>query len=601
MLLFIAGHGPGGPDVSAARDALRELVSELPFFDPSAIETWTAPAGHVAIACVAHAPALVGGVHYRAFERDRAALFAGRPVLWRADGTLDGRDVLDPRAFLRARTDDWAEQLDGRCTVLRADATTLELYSDPLGAYPLFEARAGAVRWFSNNGTALRLLTGDRALDEEVLASVLAGGWSLGGKPLWRPVARVDRGVLLRIGAAGERRRELLPLERIAQLPGAGLDVHAAATQLVELVRALADWPGRPSVVGLTGGRDSRVILAAALRAGIPFDALTGGAHGDPDVEVAARLCATTARPHGLLSADPHGDRFSDLARAARLTSVSASGIATLENAAGFPLGPRDGPLPLWHFGQGGEIARGYYGLGDSQVADRLYARFSGRRPGRSEIVSAEAASLLRARIGEFVERMQAAGAAQLEIPDLFYLLERMACWAAPSHSAVELIRDTTSPLWSRAMLPHLLGLPARDRALDAFHLQLLRELAPELIDEPFADRTGWQSRESPVRRRLRRAGRLSRKALGELRRRAEYHRAARPGPTAATVAVDRVEPFDAILEQVREATLDQPGHSAWRVLDRARVERLLSSPAAALDEMSRYYVWRLGSVFLGA
>jgi hypothetical protein len=37
-----------------------------------------------------------------------------------------------------------------------------------------------------------------------------------------------------------------------------------------------------------------------------------------------------------------------------------------------------------------------------------------------------------------------------------------------------------------------------------------------------------------------------------------------------------------------------------WAVLDRERVERLLSSDAAALDTMSRYYAWRLATVFEG-
>ena len=34
-------------------------------------------------------------------------------------------------------------------------------------------------------------------------------------------------------------------------------------------------------------------------------------------------------------------------------------------------------------------------------------------------------------------------------------------------------------------------------------------------------------------------------------------------------------------------------------MLDRPRVERLLAAAPAALDVMSRYYVWRLGGVFL--
>jgi hypothetical protein len=44
---------------------------------------------------------------------------------------------------------------------------------------------------------------------------------------------------------------------------------------------------------------------------------------------------------------------------------------------------------------------------------------------------------------------------------------------------------------------------------------------------------------------------------------------------------------------------LSASGHPAWEVLDRARCERLLARPAGGLDEMSRYHVWRLATLFV--
>jgi hypothetical protein len=43
---------------------------------------------------------------------------------------------------------------------------------------------------------------------------------------------------------------------------------------------------------------------------------------------------------------------------------------------------------------------------------------------------------------------------------------------------------------------------------------------------------------------------------------------------------------------------LSQGDHVAWSVLDRSRVESVLSQDAAALDEVRRYQVWRLATVF---
>src|SRR5438045_9764015 len=86
-------------------------------------------------------------------------------------------------------------------------------------------------------------------------------------------------------------------------------------------------------------------------------------------------------------------------------SSDLSAGTACLADAAGFPLGPVDGPLPLWHSGQGGEIARGYYGPVRSmgrrsprgELVERLYAAFTARRPGREAPLNPTGARLVRA------------------------------------------------------------------------------------------------------------------------------------------------------------------------------------------------------------
>jgi hypothetical protein len=182
----------------------------------------------------------------------------------------------------------------------------------------------------------------------------------------------------------------------------------------------------------------------------------------------------------------------------------------------------------------------------------------------------------------------------------------------------VELIRDTTSPLWSAWLLPHLLAGSARERGLERFHKRVLEELAPALVDERFADGSGWPVSVHPVVRRATRARTLARKVPGELRRLAVQRSARRgprspagqsaappppgaPSPPGAPARVaPAADPFEQLLATVRDAVLSQPQHAAWAILDRARVEQVLAGPWAALDEMTRYYVWRLATVFLG-
>jgi hypothetical protein len=439
-------------------------------------------------------------------------MFSGRPISWSSGNPLDARFWLDPH------------DLDGRFVGVRIVNDEVTVFADALGAYPVYRRGDGAV---SNNAFTLRESSSMRA---DVLASLLGGGWSVSGNPVWEGVERIRP-------------------ERPEQ-PMAPFDPDRAASILVDTVRALADWPGRPSVVPVTAGRDSRLVLAAALAAGIDFETTTGGEPGHPDVEIGQQLARVAGVPWKPIEHDPHGSVESDWRRAAELLWLTSSGTASLADAAGFPHGPRPGPLPLWHSGQGGEIARHYYGSGGGDT-ELLYRRFVGRRPGRAEILNVEGEQLLREQVKAFVQ-----GERPEDIRDLFYLHVRMGTWAGPTHGAVEFVRDTTSPLWSRRLLPDLWA------GRGVFHDEVLERLAPQLKRVPY---------ERPPS--------LPRKLVAALRRR-----------------LGGADSFARILPEIREAVLAQPQHVAWEVLNRGRVEQLLAS--APPDTMSRYYVWRLATVF---
>jgi hypothetical protein len=531
--LFLVGEGK---DAGRAADVLESL--RAPFFEDGVLERL--PGG----ACLAHPPERVGGVRYSVVDGGRFALFAGRPIRWEGE-EADGRAVLDPALYL----DGMPDGLDGRFAVVRSGG---EVQTDALGAYPVYRCDG----WVSNSPEALRRVQ-ERApspLRVEALASVLGGGWSLSGDPLWAGVSRVPW------SGAGLR------------ATGTGFSAERAGRLLVAAVRALADWPGRSNVVLVTGGRDSRLILAAARASGIEMVVRTGGTPDAPDVVVGRRVAKAAGAEHGLLDPHPHGDFQAHWREMARVLAQTTGGTATLADAAGFPLAPLDGPLPLWHTGQGGEIARGYYGAAD---LEGLVRKFLGQRPGRPTILSARGAALVGEAIGAWAAQL---GASEEDLGDHFYLHQRMARWAAPTHAAVEPIRDSTSALWSWRLLPDLLGLPPEERRREEFHRRVLAELAPDLAEVPYGDR----SRSLP------------RKALSELRRRA----AARTSRSSRNSGMSGT--FAAALAEIREVVLGAEGHPAWEVLDRARVEQLLGSPPEALDEMSRQFVWRLATVFAG-
>jgi hypothetical protein len=582
--LFVVGWSPlGPPSVRAAERALRRLLERLPFLDGVEPHVWTSASGAACAVCASHPTSQTGGIRYSAFDREHLAIYSGRPVRWAADGTTEGRGPLTPDHYLHP-PETWMRDLGGRCVAVRwvDGQRTLDVFTDPMGAYPVFACEAHGTSWISNNAEVLHTIAGRDEQRLEALAGMLGGGWSLSGHPRWAAVRRLERGRLHRLGPPGEVQLiDLLPLAEIVGYIGSGFNAKAAADALVRTVKGFADWPGRPSLVPVTGGRDSRLVLAAALHARLDFEAITGGEPQSPDVVIGRQLAETTGVHHSLIPDDPAGNVFTDWRRAARMLDLTSSGTACLADAAGFPLGPRPGPLALWHSGQGGEIARGYYAMsaGGGDLVELLYRAFVSRRPWREELLSEDGARLVRRELAHFVDEVSRAGAAHEDVPDLFYLLRRMTTWAGPSHGCVEFVRDTTSPLWNKRMLRHELGLPGPERAREEFHRRVLLELDRRLAEIPY---------ESPGR-----AGRtrtLARKAYGELRRR---RAARRPAPEAGGE-----DPFAGILPEIREVVLAQPDHPAWPLLDRARVERLLGSDPASLDTMSRYYAWRLATVF---
>jgi hypothetical protein len=567
--LFVVGWRPGA-GAAEAEAALQRLLEKLPFFPNRPVER--AVARLAAAAWVRHGRDLP----YAHVEDGSFALFSGRPFLWADDDAADGRAPIDARFFLEP-ADRWADAIDGRfaSAAYRETDGALELVTDPVGAYPLYEAAVGGTRWFSNSAAALRELTGDTGLRLDSVAGLVGGGWPLDGHPIWNGIERVEPGTVVRLTSDGEKRRRLLPPEELARLPGRGLDAEAAARRLVAATAALADWPDRPNVVPVTAGHDSRVVLAAALAVGLDFESVTGGAPDDPDVRVGRELAAAADVPHSLLPPDPHGNMWSDHRRAARVVRLTGGGTATLADAAGFPLGDRNEPLPLWHSGQGGEIGRSYYGSGDgvdaAGLTRRLYDAVTARRSHRPELLSQAGRDLVERQLRQWVDTQLAAGADVVDVPDLFYFDRRMKTWAAPTHGCVEYVRDTTSPLWSRRVVADLLAHTAEGRAHWAYHRETLAVLAPRLTDIEYA---GGGARS------------LAAKVARELLRRVR-----RPAPGT--------DPFDPILADVRERVLAAETHPAWEVLDRDRCETLLSRPAASLDEMSRYHVWRLATLFV--
>jgi hypothetical protein len=92
------------------------------------------------------------------------------------------------------------------------------------------------------------------------------------------------------------------------------------------------------------------------------------------------------------------------------------------------------------------------------------------------------------------------------------------------------------------------------------------------------------------LQRRVKRARHVAKRTLQEAKRQA---RRRTPAATDAPAAPD---PFDRVRADLTKTVLAQPDAAPWQVLDRPRVEALLRDDNP--DEVTRYYLWRLATLF---
>ncbi len=526
------------------------------------------------------------GHYVHPYQPDALMLYAGRPVIWEADGTCVG----SPSPDFSRRVNDPLCDVDGRYVSLWSSDTGLRVRTDGLGAYPAYELPHDRGTIVSNSLTALRRLSSGASVNSIAVSSFAGLGWPLGGAPLDAAVRRLEPAAVLEYRGGGWRRlKDTGPSDlELAEMDSCGLDQNAAVRDLAALTGALMDWPGRPVEVALTGGRDSRVTFLGAVATGGAFTAKTLASPGEvgfpntADVRVARELARATGRE--LSVQIPNGD--SGIPSLAAIVDWGGGSASLGDVGSLIPVAPR---FEINVTGQGGEIARAYYGTAHSRsvagMTDVLCSHHMSTWP--APLLTAEGTNLVTGAVHSWVTERYEAALPSHFLPDLFYIRERMGGWAAVCHSVYERWADTVFPLWSHRMIRHMLGPTLPERGADVFHSRLTRSLNESAWTLRFAGSEPQWKPVKPTRadQLAARARRLANAGGREARRRV----ARLTLPQAATS-----DPLSEAQLMLRRSGLPDSGDEMWHLVSRARAEGLLSRNAALLDPRSRQQLWRL-------
>jgi hypothetical protein len=583
--LFVAGWSVTDADVTAALAALDNTARMFPQVDigtRSVHRTRT-----TLVASVSHSARAAAPRRYTAVIGDDFVTYDGCPY----DPT--GVVVASDAASLHRHWSQLSDILEGQFVVVRCGpGPTLELLVDPLGLAQVFVTRLGGA-WLVSNSARLLALASPECRTGDIVAADLYMmlGWTTSDRT-WHEGVRVVSGgeQWTWSGAATAPQRtsyfSARAVARDAARRREPVDISALAAQLEAGLRTL-DASFGPVVGTLSGGRDSRAVLALLLHAGIDARYYTLGADGSIDADIAREIATRVGLQHDVLTFDDRDivPRWNELAL--QLAAQTDGMVAIREIARIARRANTLDRLEVEVWGAAGGIAKGnwmarrlYLDHNDrGHVAASIFSRLGDDYDG---LVTRGARETARTFIQRYVDDAVASGVALLDVPALFSVEERIRRWEYGNARIYAPDRDIFSPFATRAWARAAFSVSPLRRFSSPLHYGLSKRLVPELheirYDKPWRPQTPWLN----LFDRSMWTARL-RSHMGRTRGRRER-------PVAGVGDWRRPERFawlEAKRDEVRQLCLDNPGAAAWHAVDRTRFERIMA-PGADVAERQR-------------
>jgi asparagine synthase (glutamine-hydrolysing) len=364
---------------------------------------------------------------------------------------------------------------------------------DWLGFRQLYWWQADGVAAISTSARALSVLAGG-GLDDGGLAVQAMVGWQVGDATIFKGVRALPPATAATLAQGTlQMRRYAEPPRFSGEAPGLDDAVEEMASILIEWQAAyLAEHPD--TVLQLTGGHDSRILLAAIPeKMRTDLNALTLGDGHNPDVMIAARLSARCGMRHQVYDLDAQQWPTPKEAQEQALTAARALECLASPLALA-PLLLVEAQLDQGHrlSGLGGEVARGFYYTGQptgATTSPHLVERLARWRLFSNEAIAEEAVK------PEFFAAAQESTLATLKglfppgdwlrATDEFYLLHRMFRWAGVHGTVAAVRRHFINPMFDRRFIELALAVAPHDKRDSLLLGRLMTRLDPELARIP--------------------------------------------------------------------------------------------------------------------
>jgi hypothetical protein len=562
LTFLVLSSTTGRPLARERTEAIARRAEERLFFVPDEHLHWTNAAATVAFLGW-QAEAGFGGLraHWHAGPGGLDA-FSGWPLVKPSAGPQGGTRAEQIAGLVARRGLDAREALNGAYTVasLRAHGPGL-VFADPFGTGRLYAGESDGVHAAGTRSSAVAAAVGCDRRDREALGWLPYFALVVGSGTGYDGVRLLPAEVSLELDGAGvaRERSEPDPFANLEPAHDREALLDAVEADMLDNVRAAAAVPCERRTIRLSGGKDSRVLLALVVRAGVQeaFEFVTLGPEESPDVRVARELARRCGIELTREDADEAALTAEELEERVRAHAFQTDGLLspwTLKGATA-------AEDVLTVSGNFGEVMRANY-VNDRRVdsPDELRRFFrDGMRFDDARLMRQAARERYQAAAQRWVEGHLERGVACTDVVDVFFTRERLrGFWGVAEE--VNGLSPQAAPLQSVAALHAAFRLGQEERRADGLRFELVRRTAEHLLRVPLAD-VPWSE------------GALSRLADGH-----RYRHAPVTLPAGTSNRVPwQAGSFDAFRPLFRRRLLEDRESPVNELLDPERLDHALS------------------------
>jgi hypothetical protein len=408
-------------------------------------------------------------------------------------------------------------------------------------------------------------------------------GWMIGDRTGYVTTQVLPLGAYVEISPAfGSRVRFSNPTPWASDLPPCEADlVDLVHEDLTASVRSVTQIPAQFRIANITGGKDSRLVLALMLQEGVAndFEFNTSGYEHSPDAIAAHQIVERFGLRHSAPVPRPLPEE--EFRRRLATHVFQTSGMF---NAWEFKGSLRASPT-LTVTGCVGEALRTHFhGYPSMATVDELRTQFYGRSAlrGSAIMIPEVRAELLDDLDYELVRRIDVGGSAPQDHADSFYWRHRNRRWFGTYEELGEAGR--VHPLYSLVGLQAAFALGGEMRRRELLHFAIMSKACPELAKLPFANE-GWSE-----------AVTAGRPDARDFQSPPVHYDGSGPQP-------EHWKPQRLLdnLDVARELLLDETSSPIHDIIDRSAVERVLADPERATPATCRQLFGALtAAVWLG-